>query len=227
MLRIGLAFLLVTSVAHAAECANRNAVIVDATEVESKAACDSLATVMAFFQSIGAETNPKITFVFEDQVLTPAEKPADRIPVFGYFDTVANSIHMTHFESPIQKGRQVWGQNWSDELAASMLLHEAAHLVAISYMGDRFRDIPHFGHEFIAYAVQFAVMRAQLRENILEANPLKPFENLEDVSQMAYEFDPHGFGVRAYLWLAIAGNDSIKKILDGELRFFDQPFTGY
>ena len=206
-------FALVSLSAQAATCPQHNAILENASPKEAAAACASLDKILGYFKSIGADVEPKITFLFEDRVVTPQG------PAYGYFDTDTNTIHMVHFNSLQEKDHVIWNLKWSDELAASFLLHETTHLVVVTYMGDRFRSISHVAHEFMAYAVQLSLMDAKLRAKVLKLNPNTPFENPDYVSPLVYQMDPNGFAISSYLSLAKWGDPLvIKKIMDGEVR---------
>jgi hypothetical protein len=206
---------------QAADCSSNLIQFENATAIETKAACESLEKIAVYFQSLGANVSGfKIKFIFADQVLLPAEKPEDRVPAHGYFDTDDNSIHMTHFDSASQTERMPWGFLWTEEMAASFLLHEVSHLNAISFMGNSFRQLPHFWHEFLAYSIQVELMPAELKTKILQFTPDTPaFESPSAVNSFFYEVDPEKYAIRSYRSMKAWGGASfLKDLMDLKIK---------
>lgn len=210
-----LTFLLIPHLAQASACGLELVAVQNANALESNAACTSLAKVFAYFQAMGATVaEPKITIVFETQVYLPGPEP--RTPVHGYFDTDDHSIHITHFDSASQKERMPWGLVWSEAMAESFLLHEISHLFAISYMGDAFRELPHFWQEFLAYSIQIELMEPGLKQRLLQfSGGAKAFDNPESVTSFHYQMDPEGYALRSYLsYAAWGGPKFLKDLID-------------
>jgi len=180
--------------ASADACGYTGVRIEGAQAVEEKAACASIEKLTVYFRSIGIESAaPTIHFYFKPEVILPGTETR----VHGYFDTDDNSIHMTHFEG--QAGRMPWGFVWSEAMASSFLLHEVAHLFAISYMGGDFRKLQRHWHEFLAYSLQIELMDPELKQRLLQFNGgATAFEKPGDVSSMHYEMDPDRYALRAY-----------------------------
>lgn len=189
--------------------------IVGATPQEAEAAQTSLARIVSYFKSIGADVDPSFKIIFKDEVLLPGSDTS----VYGYFDTDTEEIHVLHFKSPKQADRKPWKQEWNDELAESFLLHEMAHLVAISYMGENFKRLSHAWHEAIAYTVQIQMMSPSLRSAIAASiERPQPYTDMDMVSTTRYGFDPEEFGYRASLSIPLWGGDAfVKRLLDGEV----------
>lgn len=195
-------------------CGYESVTIKGAKAAEERAACDSIEKLSSYFRALGIETAaPTINFHFKPEVILPGTD----IRVHGYFNTDDNSIHMTHFEG--QAMRMPWGFAWSEAMASSFLLHEVAHLYAISYMGDNFRALQRHWHEFLAYSLQVELMEPELKGRLLQFNGgAKAFDTPVNVSSMHYEMDPEGYALRAYLstekW---GGKDFVKKLLDRKI----------
>lgn len=197
-----------------AACGYNGVVIEGAKPAEEKAACASVERLTTYFRSLGIEAaEPTIHFYFKPQVLLPGTD----ISVHGYFDTDDNSIHMTHFDG--QAERMPWGFAWSEAMASSFLLHEVAHLFAISYMGNDFRKLERHWHEFLAYSLQIELMEPELKSRLLQfSGDAKAFEKAADVSSLHYEMDPDRYALRAFLSSRKWGGDSfLKNLLDRKI----------
>lgn len=207
--------LLFSPLAHSAGCGSENIEFHNATPLEEKVSCESIEKIAAYFRSHGVElSNLKMKFFFESQVSIPGGFPGETIPVHGYFDTDDNSIHMTHFDSASQTQRRPWGLAWTEPMATSLLLHEIAHLYAMSYMGNNFRQVQRHWHELVAYAVQLELMPADLRAQVL-GSETRPFDDRSSVSSMHYEMDPEQYARRAYLSVqAWGGGRFLKDLLE-------------
>lgn len=200
--------------ASAEACGISSVTIEGAKPTEEKAACDSIGKLTAYFQSLGIKTDvPSIHFYFKPQVLLPGTD----ISVHGYFDTDDNSIHMTHFEG--QAERMPWGFAWSEAMASSFLLHEVAHLYAISYMGDGFRKLDRHWHEFLAYSLQIELMDPELQGRLLQfSGGAKAFDAPADVTSLHYEMDPDRYALRAFLSSRKWGGEAfLKNLLDRKI----------
>lgn len=182
------------SSAMAEACGYPSVTIEGAKPAEEKAACASIEKLTAYFRFLGIEAAaPTINFHFKPQVLLPGTD----ISVHGYFDTDDSSIHMTHFDG--QAERMPWGFAWSEAMASSFLLHEVAHLFAISYMGNDFRKLERHWHEFLAYSLQIELMDPELKGRLLQFNGgATAFEKPADVTSLHYEMDPDRYALRAY-----------------------------
>lgn len=202
------------ALARAGACGHASVTIEGAKPAEEKAACASIEKLTAHFRALGIErAAPAIHFYFKPAVIIPGTD----IQVHGYFDTDDNSVHMTHFDG--QADRMPWGFAWSEAMASSFLLHEVAHLFAISYMGEDFRKLERHWHEFLAYSLQIELMDPELKGRLLQFNGgAKAFDAPADVTSLHYEMDPDRYALRAYLssqrW---GGNAFTKNLLDRKI----------
>jgi hypothetical protein len=198
----------------AAACGYASVIIEGAKPAEEKAACASIEKLTNYFITLGIRSpDPTIHFHFKPQVVLPGTD----VRVHGYFDTDDNSIHMTHFDG--QADRMPWGFVWSEAMASSFLLHEVAHLYAISYMGDNFRKLERHWHEFFAYSLQVELMDPDLKARLLQfSGGAKAFDTPTKVTAMYYEMDPESYALRAYLssreW---GGENFLKNLLDRKI----------
>jgi hypothetical protein len=207
-------FSICSELAAAEACGHSSVTIEGAKPTEEKAACASIEKLTSYFRSLGIEASaPTIHFYFKPRVLLPGTE----ISVHGYFNTDDNSIHMTHFDG--QAERMPWGFVWNEQMASSFLLHEVAHLYAISYMGDDFRKLDRHWHEFLAYALQIELMESELKGRLLQFNGgAKAFEKPADVSSLHYEMDPDKYALRAYLSTQNWGSQAfLKNLLDRKI----------
>lgn len=197
-------------------CGYSHVRLVNATPDEKTAACYALDKILKYFSEFGVVVDPNVKVIFADVVLTPN----DQTPVYGYFDTDTHEIHITHFRSPRQLGRESWRLPWSDELASSILLHEISHLVAIDSMGSEFRKVTRVWHEGIAYFIQFELMSENLRQKIFSiyGDEAAAFAALSAINSFSYGMDPHLFAIKVYGFVRNNGGAKfIKDLLDGKV----------
>lgn len=181
--------------------------------MEAEVTCNSLKRVVAVFDQMGVAFHAPFKVIFFESLYYPGTD----IPLFGSFDTNTNEIHMLSFRSSQQRGRTAWGLPWNDQLAESFLIHEMAHLVAITSMGSDYKRLAPVWHEFIAYTVQFQLMPEDLRKQILSrAHLQEPYENHWGVNFDIYLMNPDLFAIRSYLSAEEWGSgEFLKKLMDG------------
>lgn len=202
-----------------ADCGHTNVTITGATAYEQETSCMGLEKLLSYFQSMGIKKEPQLHLIFQDEVYLPGGMFGEKVQVHGYFDTDTNEIYMTHLEAKSEQQRRPWNQEWTKAMSSSMLWHEMTHLLAINYMGKDFKRLNHAWHELIAYSVQFELMDASLRKQILAQKEYQPFTDVSEVSSELYEMNPEVFAIISYLSVQKWGGSSfLKRLLDNQVK---------
>lgn len=190
---------------------------------EVKVACAALAAVRTYFVGLGHPVDLELEIVFDEQARIVVRDPVTgrtrgMEDVSGYFDAEAGRVGLTSAWRGRAVARRPWGEPWGEPMAVSILQHELTHAATAEVLGSRYRALGSAWHEFVAYTVQFRLMPAPLRMQILRR--YSDFEALPDplaVNEFNHAADPEGFGVRAYRFAEQRGGDAfIVRILEGD-----------
>lgn len=178
---------------------------------ELSSACQALADVLRYFQAIGFEITPKVTVTFAEQSGGPQSRAAF---THGQFD--AAKAHVLIYPS---SSGSAWGLPWRDSIAVSFLRHEFVHVAIWQIASSNARLLRPEWHEFIAYAVQIALMNERLREELLAKHEaVQPFQALTEVNEFTYGMHPETFAVAAYLTYRARGEAAfVRQLLRGEI----------
>ena len=173
-------------------------------------ACDALAATVLYFRRVGFRVEPKFSLTFGDD-----GHPADSVPAHGHFDPQSLRLAV-HPPSP---GVAPWGLPWSRKLAASFVHHEFIHMAVWQILRAERTRLPREWHEFIAYAVQLALMEGQLLRDVLaKAADVRPFASLSEVNEFTYGMNPDVFAVAAYRAYRERGAEKfVRQLLRGEV----------
>jgi hypothetical protein len=174
-------------------------------------ACRTLADVLRYFEAIGFEVAPRVTVIFANR---GSGHPSGARFSHGHFD--AAKARVVIFSSSAESA---WGLPWRDSIGVSFLGHELAHMAIWQIVkGDIGRLRPEW-HEFIAYAVQIALMDERLREQLLTKHAtVQPFQDLIEVNEFTYGMHPETFAVAAYLTYRVRGEAGfVRQLLRGEI----------
>ncbi len=88
---------------------------------------------------------------------------------------------------------------WGREIAASILRHELVHAAIWQIVGHNGTRLSREWHEFVAYAVQFALMDKQLRDRIMARHAdVHHVGNLNEVNEYTCGMNPEAFAVLAH-----------------------------
>ena len=141
--------------ARAAACGHAGG----ATPWEAADVCRALSDVLGYFRAMGFQLEPagSVTFLRRGDPAT-----SGTTHVHGYFDRRQSAVVL--FREP---GTEPWGLTWSDEVAASFARHELVHIALWQTLRDAPTRLRREWHQFIAYAVQIALMSPRLRDQVL------------------------------------------------------------
>jgi hypothetical protein len=229
MLRLAwFAFVFITfshAAAGVADCGYER-VSVTGSDEEIADACRALEEVHAYFSDLGLAFEPQFSLTFHDRIFLDLVEPGaqerlGKVQVSGMYDAGRKEIHVTSGESELHETRSPWGIAWDPEIAYSILQHEMVHMAVHKILGSAYRELGPSWREFIAYSVQFELMKPDLRRHILASYPdIVPFRGPGGVSPLAHALDPCAFGVRAYLYTQEnGGGEFIRRVLTGDIAF--------
>ena len=190
-----------------ARCGDHRVEVLDATPSEVEAICDAVADVVSYFRGAEFSIDPSSSVIVRSR--SAAEAPL-RAPTHGYFAAAGGRIVVVRSAETAP-----WGMKWDPLVAASFLRHEFVHMAVRRILAaDHARLRPEW-HEFIAYAVQFALMDSALRGRILAAHPeVGAFAELTAVNEFTYGMDPDRFSISAYrTYLSHGGDSFVEKLL--------------
>lgn len=192
-------------------CGYESLTIVYQEAGELNSACGALADVLRYFRGIGFEIAPKITVTFAEQGSGQASGPAS---THGHFDAAKAQILI--YRSP---AGSPWGLPWAKRLATSFVQHEFVHMAIWQIMNGDVRRLRPEWHEFIAYAVQIALMDERLREELLAKHAaVQPFQALTEVNEFTYGMHPETFAVAAYKTYRGRGEaEFVRRLVRGEI----------
>ncbi len=220
---------------HATAACGYARMSVSGSAEETADACRALEQVVSYFRKIGFEPQPSLAIAFRDRVeidvylqdyARRSERPAGRNEVSGYYDFRRNELQITSGRRDVARERKPWGIPWGQPIAYSILQHELVHAIVAGLLGGRYQKLGKAWHEFIAYAVQFDVMDAALRRQVIANYPdAEPFQFPESVNAIVYAVDPDAFGVAAHLYAqANGGTAFVRRILLGDVPFTTDEF---
>lgn len=213
-------FMLSTFPTVAAECGH-DSVEVSGDDEEIAVACGALDGVLAYFAEAGYIVVPTVTISFQDEVwFEPEAGGGPRLKVSGCFDMRRATIEITRWKVEPASERRPWGVAWDRPIVASILQHELVHMATTSVLAEHHFRLGGAWHEFVAYAVQFALMEPEMRDRILADHAtIAPFEMPWAVSPLSYAANPDAFGLRAYLYAQERGGMAfIRQILKDEVE---------
>ncbi|MEZ5816947.1 MAG: DUF6639 family protein [Hyphomicrobiaceae bacterium] len=212
-----------------AECGHKR-VSTSGPASDTARVCEALNGVLRYFAAIGFTIEPDIRIVFRDRVLIDVynadnREKAGKLQVSGFYNAAARVIEVTSGASTTREARRPWKQSWSADVSYSILQHELAHMAMRHALGQRYGGISKPWLEFTANAVQFDLMKPELRTAILASYPgLTPFASTDQVNGLTYGLDPDAFAVMAHLFVrANGGADFIRRLLIGEVDFNTEP----
>jgi hypothetical protein len=199
--------------ARAAACGHADVEVGGATPREAADLCAALSEVRGYFGAMGFQWEPTGSVAF----LARGDPTSSRAGhVHGYFDRRQSAVVL--FREPVASP---WRLGWSDELAASFLRHELVHMALWQILRDAApMRLRREWHEFIAYAVQFALMSPQLRDQVLASDPdALAFEQLDGVNEFIAGMVPERFAISAYrTYVERDGARFVAQLLRFEIR---------
>ncbi|MDX2157808.1 MAG: hypothetical protein SFW09_15020 [Hyphomicrobiaceae bacterium] len=201
-------------------------VVVNGTSAERDGACRALGEVLGYFTEMGFQVAPKVRITFRPAVYVDvfapgADRPSGKQRVSGYYDSGREVIELTAATAAKGGERRPWRQEWCSDICFSIAHHEIAHMLVDRIMGQRYEKLARAWREYIASAIQFDLMPAELRERIMSRFPNHPaFAMPEHVNELTYGFDPDGFAISSFLHMkANGGKQFIGQIVRGGAAF--------
>lgn len=197
--------------ALASRCANGRFEVIAATQSEAREMCGALTEVLNYFLAIGFSVDPSISVIVRAQPIAEAPLPPR---MYGYFDVGGGQIVVVRSSETAP-----WGVKWGPVVAASFLRHEFVHMAVHRILHADHTRLRAEWHEFIAYAVQVALMDRTLRDSILATHTdVDAFDDLTAVNEFTYRMDPDRFAISAYkTYLGQGGPDFVEKLLRFEI----------
>ena len=186
-------------------CAAERLTITNATQTEAQAVCAALVEVVDYFVAFEFSIAPAVMVILRSQ---PVHEEA--IPrMHGHFDAARSTVVVTRSLAG------AWGLASSPAVTASFLRHEFVHLVVHRILGGEQARLRREWHEFIAYAVQLALMEPAAREGVLAVYPdALAVEHLTEINEFTYGTNPERFAVVAYrTYLARGGAGFVEQLL--------------
>lgn len=175
--------------------------------------CQPLSKVVNFFSDLGLDLEPQF-------FLSVVRQTKDtNAASYGTFNAASGEITIYR-----RKGQKIWGLSWSEDTATSVVVHEMVHMAILRLVGNKYPQLPHEWHEFIAYAVQLELLDESVRVQILERYAdVKAFHNLIEINPYIYGLSgPEVFAVRAYKTVQVRGGSRFLKAV--VLFEFKPPF---
>lgn len=185
-------------------CLNQRVTIIDASAEEAEEICAALVDVVRYFLAMGLPVDPSV------EVLVRSRRPDEERPqMHGYFDAALGTVVV------IRAGPAPWSLEWSPAIRASYLRHEFVHVATHRILRTDHTKLRREWHEFIAYAVQIALMEPSLRDRILAAHPdAAAAADLSEINEFIYGFNPDRFAITAYrTYVAHGGPVFVEKLL--------------
>jgi hypothetical protein len=197
------------------------------SDAERAEACRAIQEVTAYFAAIGFTFEPRATIRFKERVVIAlfeyeSGRPVAGLDVSGFYDAERRLIEVSTASSQFRKGRDPWGIPWGAPAAYSILRHEIAHMAVREILAERYRDrFSKAWLEYIACAVQFALMPVELRDRILAGYASRPsFSFVEEINGLTHGADPDAFAVNAYRHSEENGGpDFIRRLLVEQAGF--------
>lgn len=165
----------------------KNVHIVSSRPSDSVAACQAIDEILKYFSSLGFQITPRVTLRFED-------RSTDKGFVHGFYD--ARQSRIVIFRN---SKSSPWGLPWNEDMAASFLRHELAHMAIWQIISAKKISLRREWHEFIAYAIQLDYMPPRLRDNLLSKQAhVRPFGTFLQINEFTSRMNPEVFAVASY-----------------------------
>lgn len=171
-------------------CASSQVTIKADEPADRQEICDGVEDALRFFGRLGlALTHP---LVIEIALDLPDELGDNAVGCYEEERQVVSILTFSSFER-----RAVWfGVPVSRSTYRSMVAHEVAH--AVASCSFQISSPTLHAHEYVAYVAMLATMNPVVRAQILAARQGTGFEDLSEINELTYLFDPMRFGIEAY-----------------------------
>ena len=179
--------------------------------VVTELALNAIRKTYQFFRNLGYAQTYFLEIVFQKKVFVET-RSGHFIRVFGKVGK-HNRIYITDWDEPWLKERNAYGLEMSRALYESLIVHEAAHLIAEKIAGG---NIGCKLSEYIAYVVQLSQMPSQMRQDLLNRCGQSAFK-AEEIHLDIMLIDPVVFAIKSYLHFKENQGRLLKKILSGAI----------
>jgi len=168
----------------------------EATNIEKEITKRAFELALVYYKKMG--------FIFPDLIFpkvyfsTPVNwKENISENTIALYNNVDQYILMPPFNSKIFQERTILGHKGNKEIYLSILFHEFCH-----YLNNQINPkIVRHHDEFIACALQLAILPEELRNRIVDEFCGLVFKNRNDISLLAYIYTPKQFQVASYLFM--------------------------
>ena len=210
--------------AYAADfhCENGFAYITGSVPRDQALICEAAERTAVFLVSIGIPFEKKVEIEIVDQGLL------NRSETIGCFDWETDRISLLSSEQcSASGGLNSHGSAEANEIYIGFVAHEISH--AISKHAFSVADPSVTTQEYIAAVVQVSVMDPAERNRLLEKLVGNGFNEISEVTLLAYQIDPAQFAVEAYRHFKKPGNGTafVGALLSGAIVLQDHLPYGY
>ena len=171
-------------------CVGLPAVVAGASADESEIACDGARAAFAFFAPLDLRPVPGLTI--ELSAALPAGAPSDAVACFVI---PQRRIIVLRYE-PFSWHRSWFGLAADKRLYRAVIAHEVAHAIVACHAGEP--RLSFAAQEYIAYVAMIATMPEEHRRELLALHPGSGFDNVVQINEFAYAFNPARFAAESY-----------------------------
>ena len=188
----------------------------DADEFEI--ACDGARAAFAFFAPLDLSAAPALTL--ELSAALPTGAPDDAVACYVI---PSRRIIVLRYE-PFSWHRSWFGLPADRRLYRAVVAHEVAHAIAGCHAGEA--RLSFAAQEYIAYVAMIATMPDAHRRELLALHPGTGFDDLLQINEFVYAFNPMHFAVESYRhWMRQPDPHAfLRRVLDGgEIQDLPRP----
>ena len=195
----------------ASACAGVPAAVEGANAEEVAIACDGARAAFAFFAPLHLVPAPGQAI--EVVAALPAELPGDAV---GAYLSTSRRILVLRYEAFTSHGGW-FGLPADTRLYRAVIAHEVAHAIASWHAGET--RLPSAAQEYVAHVAMIATMYEDHRRELLALHPGSGFDDLAQINELVYAFQPARFAVDSYRhWMQQPDRAAfLRRVLDGEL----------
>jgi hypothetical protein len=194
----------------ATPCAGVPAAVEGANVDESQIACDGARAAFAFFAPLHLEPAPVPSI--EPVAGLPGDVPGDAV---GAYLTASRRILVLRY-TPFTSHRGWFGLAADKRLYRAVIVHEVAHAIASGHAGNA--RLSSAAQEYVAHVAMIATMPDDQRRELLALHPGSGFDDLAQINEVVYAFEPALFAVESYRhWKQQPDRAAfLRRILDGD-----------
>ena len=192
-----LLFLSAPGFARESQCPDQPDVFVTAASSEwVSVVCTSAGDAIDFLAGFDLHPQKEIRFRVVDRELI-----SECYDVYGRYDSRTDTIELMSYETIFARiaSPVMYGEPFDATHYAGAIAHEVAHAVMQhNLMTELISPAP---QEYLAHAVQMALMPEERRERILESMNVGPWESGDAISDIYMAIEPGKFAAKSYLHL--------------------------